>query len=107
MTGFAAYLAAYLAKGLPLDADSLATIQQTLGEADPARALALLAADPEACEHAPLVALVFSPGARTRRELEPVLAVADMLARAGLSGVCRLDFRGPNTGIIAGQKGGA
>lgn len=76
--GLAAHLAAYLKRGLPLDAQSLSVIGQTLGEADPARALALLAADPEACEHAPLVALLFSPGARTRRELEPVLAEAGM-----------------------------
>lgn len=76
--GLAADLAAGLKRGLPLDAESLSVIGQTLGEADPARALALLAADPEACEHAPLVALLFSPGARTRRELEPVLAAADM-----------------------------
>ncbi len=78
MTGLASDLAAYLKSGLPLDADSLATVQQTLGEADPARALAKLAADPEACEHAPLVALLFSPGAETRRDLEPALAEADI-----------------------------
>ncbi|HWR04278.1 MAG TPA: hypothetical protein VN419_09685 [Humidesulfovibrio sp.] len=71
-------LAAYLKRGLPLDAQSLSVIRQTLGEADPARALALLAADPGACEHAPLVALLFSPGAAMRRELEPVLTAADM-----------------------------
>lgn len=81
--GLAAHLAAYLKRGLPLDADALATIRQTLGEADPARALALLAADPEACEHTPLVALLFSPGAATRRELEPLLAEADLTEGEG------------------------
>jgi hypothetical protein len=74
----AADLAAYLKSGLPLDADSLSAILQTLGEPDPARALAQLAADPEACEHAPLVALLFSPGAETRRDLEPALTEADI-----------------------------
>lgn len=78
--GLAAHLAAYLKRGLPLDADSLTVIRQTLGEADPARALALLAAAPETCEHAPLVALLFSPGAATRRDLEPFLAEADLAA---------------------------
>jgi hypothetical protein len=73
-----AEIAAHLAQGLPLDADSLATIHEALGEADPARAFARLAADPEASEHAPLLALAFSPGAASRRALEPALALAGL-----------------------------
>jgi len=71
-------IAAHLAQGLPLDADSLAAILEALGETDPARAFARLAADPETSEHAPLLALAFSPGQASRRALEPTLA------RAGL-----------------------
>lgn len=71
-------IAAHLAAGLPLDAASLETILQALGEGDPARAFALLAEDPEASEHAPLLALAFSPGQATRRALEPALAEADL-----------------------------
>lgn len=71
-------IAAHLAHGLPLDAASLETILQALGQDDPARAFALLAADPEAAEHAPLLALALSPGQETRRTLEPHLAEADL-----------------------------
>jgi hypothetical protein len=69
-------LAERLAQGLPLDAQSLECILQSLGEDDPARAFALLAADPDSAEHAPLLALAFSPGEETRQELEPALAQA-------------------------------
>lgn len=73
-------IAAHLAQGLPLDADSLATILEALGETDPAQAFARLAADPEAAEHAPLLALAFSPGQVSRRALEPALALAGLNA---------------------------
>jgi len=79
-------IAAHLAQGLPLDADSLASILEALGEADPARAFARLAADPEASEHAPLLALAFSPGQASRRALEPALALAGLDA----DGACEL-----------------
>ncbi|SNR91864.1 hypothetical protein SAMN04488503_1908 [Humidesulfovibrio mexicanus] len=69
-------LAERLAQGLPLDAQSLECILRTLGVDDPARAFALLAADPDSAEHAPLLALAFSPGEETRQELEPALARA-------------------------------
>lgn len=74
-------LAAHLAQGLPLDAESLATILEALGESDPGQAFARLAADPEASEHAPLLALAFSPGQATRRALEPALARAGLDAQ--------------------------
>lgn len=73
-------IAAHLAQGLPLDADSLATILEVLGEADPVHAFARLAADPETAEHAPLLALAFSPGQASRRALEPTLALAGLEA---------------------------
>jgi hypothetical protein len=71
-------IAAHLAQGLPLDTGSLASILEALGEADPARAFARLAADPEASEHAPLLALALSPGQASRRALEPALALAGL-----------------------------
>jgi hypothetical protein len=71
-------VARLLAAGLELDAESLETVLAALGEADPARALERLAADPEACEHAPLVALLFSPGASAMHALEPALARANL-----------------------------
>lgn len=70
-------LAGHMQAGLPLDANSLRVVLQTLGESDPARALALLAADPESSDAAPLLALVYSPGAATRRALEPALSALD------------------------------
>ncbi len=76
-------IAAHLAQGLPLDADSLTAIMQALGEAEPGQAFARLAADPETSEHAPLLALAFSPGRASLRALEPVLTQAGLDADGG------------------------
>jgi hypothetical protein len=70
-------IAALLGRGLPQDQASLDTVLVVLGETDLARALARLAADPEASEHAPLAALMLSPDPAVLRELEPALALAD------------------------------
>lgn len=78
VTSAAAAVARLLTAGLALDAGTLAVLASALGEADPARLLALLAAEPDSSEHAPLAALLFSPDARAMRALEPDLA------RAGL-----------------------
>lgn len=86
-------LARRLAQGLPLDAQSLECILQALGEDDPARAFALLAADPDSAEHAPLLALAFSPGEDTRRELEPALAGARLDRAAASALAARLAAR--------------
>ena len=74
-------IAAHLEAGLPQDRAGLDAICQTLGEPDAARALDILAADPESSDAAPLVALLFSPGPETRRVLEPVLAQAGLDAQ--------------------------
>jgi len=80
-------IAAHLAQGLPLDADSLAAILEALGETDPARAFARLAADPETSEHAPLLALAFSPGqGRLQGARELARRVANQVARRGAGG---------------------
>lgn len=76
-------IAAHLAQGLPLDADSLAAILQALGEADPGQAFERLAGEPETSEHAPLLALAFSPGRATLRTLEPALTQAGLDADGG------------------------
>lgn len=71
-------LAERLARGLPVEQEALDCVLEALGEGDAAAALARLAHDPDACEHAPLAALLFSPGEGLRRELEPLLAGADL-----------------------------
>lgn len=68
----AARLSSHLA-ALPVEAAVLEAVRQGAGAADAAEALALLAADPESCEHAPLVALLLSPGREVRLALEPLL----------------------------------
>ncbi len=77
-----------LTAGLPQDQASLDTVLATLGEPlaglGPALALARLAADPDTSEHAPLVALLLSPGQDAMRALEPVLAQADLDATGAL-----------------------
>lgn len=93
MTAAARAVTEHLASGLPLDTASLETILQALGETNPVRAFGLLAADAEASEHAPLLALAFSPGLRTRRELEPALAKANLDA-AGAAELARLAAQG-------------
>lgn len=87
MTPAAEVLVRRLSAGLAPDAGTLAVLASALGEADPARALALLAAEPDSSEHAPLVELLFSPDAAAMRELEPVLAG---LRTAGASGTAEL-----------------
>ena len=69
---------ATLMAGLPQDQATLGAVLAALGEDDAAVALARLAADPEDAEHAPLVALLLSPGPETLRALEPALAHADL-----------------------------
>lgn len=69
-----------IARGLPVEPETLDRLLEALGERDAATALARLAQDPDACEHAPLAALLFSPGEALRRELEPLLAEADLNA---------------------------
>lgn len=71
-------ISALLARGLPQDQATLDTVLAALGETDPRAALALLAADPEASEHAPLLALLLSPAASLLRALEPALQRADL-----------------------------
>jgi hypothetical protein len=78
-------IAAALERGVPQDQATLDTVLATLGQADAHAALALLAADPEASEHAPLVALLFSPGPTLLRGLEPALARADVDAQEALA----------------------
>lgn len=85
----AAQLTDLLTAGLPQDQASLDTVLATLGEPlaglGPALALARLAADPDTSEHAPLVALLLSPGQDAMRALEPVLAQADLDATGALA----------------------
>lgn len=66
-------LADVQAGGLPVEAEVLEQLRQGTGLDDAALALAALAEDPEACEHAPLLALLYSPGAALRLALEPLL----------------------------------
>ncbi|MDO9631676.1 MAG: hypothetical protein Q7I92_07250 [Humidesulfovibrio sp.] len=84
-------IAATLARGLPQDQGTLDTVLAALGDPDePGKmdirtALALLAADPEASEHAPLLALLLSPDPSVLRGLEPALALADLRADEALA----------------------
>jgi hypothetical protein len=73
-----AAVARRLEAGLDLDASAVDALCSVLGEGDAARALALLAADPECCENAPFAALLFSPGRAAMLELEPALAAAGL-----------------------------
>lgn len=67
-----------LVGGLPQDQATLDTVLVALGETDIRAALARLAADPEDSEHAPLVALLLSPGPAAMRRLEFALTGADV-----------------------------
>jgi hypothetical protein len=78
VTKAALAIAARLRAGLSLDADGLDTLARCLGVSDAAQALGMLAADPESCEAAPFVALLFSPGRESMRTLEPALAAAGL-----------------------------
>lgn len=71
-------LAGLLTAGLPQDQASLDAVQAALGEDGAPAALARLAADPDSSEHAALLGLLLSPGADTRRALEPALAQAGL-----------------------------
>lgn len=78
LLGLADRIAAALEDGLPQDAATLDVVLAALGEGAAAAALARLAADPETSEHAPLAALLLSPGPSTLAALEPALAAADL-----------------------------
>ncbi len=84
LRALAGEIAATLARGLPQDRASLETVLVALGETDIRTALARLAADPEASEHAPLMALLLSPDPWVLRGLESALARADVDAREAL-----------------------
>jgi hypothetical protein len=77
-------ISAVLAQGLPQEQPSLSAVLAALGETDAAAALARLAEDPDAAEHAPLAALLLSPGPTVLRGLEPALARADLDAGQAL-----------------------
>jgi hypothetical protein len=94
-------VAEHLGAGVPLEADDLEAIRQTLGGNSPAQALARLAEeDPESALAAPLLALLYSPGRASRLALEPVLARADLPAQA-------LAAYAAETARLAGNAGGA
>lgn len=80
---------AVLSAGLAQDQATLETLCMALGETDSRAALALLAAEPEASEHAALLALLLSPGPALVRELEPALCRADLDA-AGTESLAEL-----------------
>ena len=92
--------------GLPQDQASLDAVLAALGEADAYAALARLAVDPEDAEHAPLVALLLSPGPQVKRLLEPVLAAADLDKTQAEELAERLAAR-RTKGRAKGQTGGA
>jgi len=98
--------AAHIRAGIPLDAGSLELIRQHADVADTARALALLAAQADTTEAAPLLALVFSPGVQSRLELEPALAEADLDAEGAQELACavaRLVDEGGGAAVLTPQ----
>jgi len=78
-------LCVLLADGLPQDQASLDAVLAALGETDARAAFGLLAADPDSAEHAPLVALLLSPGPDALCALEPALQRADLDAAGALA----------------------
>lgn len=96
-----------LARGLAQDQATLDTVLAALGQTDARAALALLAADPEASEHAALLALLLSPGAALLRELEPALCRAELDA-AGAEALADMLAERLSTGRSTGRgRGGS
>ncbi|MBU1041038.1 MAG: hypothetical protein KKF77_08075 [Proteobacteria bacterium] len=93
---------AVLTRGLAQDQATLDMVLVALGETEARTALDLLAADPEASEHAALLALLLSPDTALRRELEPALCQAELDA-AGAEALADLVAEMLPTGQGRGQ----